>query len=109
MANRFLGEIGARVGARDFTLRMDMNAMCEFEDATGQSAIDAFQQAEKGKGGIKMLRHIVFAALKRHHPDASLQDAGDILSEDPHVVLALMAATAPEGKAGGKPKAKRPA
>lgn len=101
MANKFLGEISAQsVDGRDWMLRMDMNAMCEFEDVTGQSAIEAFQQAEQGKAGISMMRQVVFAAMRRHHPEATIQDAGDILSADPQVVQALMAATAPDVKPG---------
>lgn len=105
MANRFMGEVSAQsVDGRDWTLRMDMNAMCEFEEATGTPAIEAFQQAEQGGASIPMMRHVVFAAIKRHHPDATIEDAGDILSEDPQIVQRLMSAAAPDS-APGKRKA----
>lgn len=101
MANKFLGEISAQsVDGRDWMLRMDMNAMCEFEDVTGQSAIEAFQKAEQGKASISMMRQVVFAAMRRHHPEATIQDAGDILSADPQVVQALMDAARPDATPG---------
>lgn len=100
MANRFRGEVSISVEGRSFTLRMDFNAMAEFEDATGRAALDVFQEAEKGTARMSTIRAIVFAALTRHHPDATVQDAGDILSEDPGVVQRLMAAAAPDGEPG---------
>ncbi|MBD9525207.1 hypothetical protein IB235_00105 [Paracoccus sp. PAR01] len=114
MANRFLGEVSASAEGQTFTLRMDFNAMIEFEDATGKPAIDAFQEAEQaaaeGRVDFKLLRNIVFAALKRHHPDATIETAGTILSEDTQIVQSLLAAVAPEVKPGkARAGAKRPA
>lgn len=100
MGNRFLGEATAKVDGKEWTLRCDFNAMAEFEDATGKDAMDAFQAAEEGDVSLKDLRHLVLACLLRHHPDATLCDAGDVLSYDVGVVQRLIAAAMPtEGEA----------
>lgn len=113
MANRFLGEVTTEVEGVTYTLRMDINAMCEFEEATGVEALVAFADAEGGKATIPMLRHMVHASLKRYHSDAGIEVAGDIISEDPGAIQRLMAAVAPaeEASTPGKRKAggKRPA
>jgi hypothetical protein len=107
MANRFMGEVTAQADGETYTLRMDMNAMIEFEDATGIDPMKAFENAEGGVASLKVMRAIIHAAMKRRHPEASIAVAGDILSEDPTVVGRLMAAAAPEPEkdAGGKAKA----
>ena len=95
MGNRFLGEATARADGKEWTLRCDFNAMIEFEDATGKDAMDAFEAAEGGDVDLKDLRHLVHACLLRHHPDATLRDAGDVLSHDMSVVERLIAGAMP--------------
>lgn len=104
MANRFLGEATTKVGDKSYTLRMDFNAMCEFEDATGRDAMGAFADMESGNASVKDIRAIVWAALREHHPEATLTDAGAILSENTDVLQSLMAAIAPDaGDMGNAP------
>lgn len=107
MANRFLGEVTTEVEGVSYTLRMDFNAMCEFEDATGVSALVAFGDAENGTAKLTMMRAMIHAAMLRHQPDATLQQAGDIISADPEALQRLMAAAAPQEAPAqvGKPRA----
>lgn len=107
MANRFIGETAARVGEKTFTLRMDFNAMAALEDFTKReengvwiypSALDTLAKVEASNVKIGDLILIVLAALYRHHPDATKQDAGDILSEDPEVCTRLLGMIAPEAE-----------
>jgi hypothetical protein len=122
MANRFLGEASASVDGKSYTLRLDFNAMCAFEEATGEDAMQMLESLERGKpkGAVKgqgyatILRTLVWCMLKRHHPDATQEEAGDILSSDLEALQrALLAAQpkAPEGAVGnGQSRAKvRPA
>jgi hypothetical protein len=104
MANAFLGEATARVDGKVYTLRLDFNAMCDFEERTGRDAIGVLADFEfGGKTRISDLRALVHAMLLRHHPDATLALAGDILSQDSTALMeAVKAATpkVPEGPAG---------
>ena len=86
MANGFKGEASITIDGKTWTLVCDFNAMAEFEEATGKDAMDAFEKAEEGGVSIVDLRHMVHSFLKAKHPDATLQDAGDIMSEDVGIV-----------------------
>lgn len=109
MANRFLGEIEVEHEGKKFKLRLDFNAMCEFEDDTGQSANDAFEHFEKGTVNVTTMRAMVLCMLKRHHPEATHTLAGDILSSNVDLLINVITAAMPtdkesqELKALGKP------
>lgn len=112
MANRFVGEVSVVVDGKSYTLRLDMNALVEFEEMTGKSALD--MQTLASSEGVKIadLRAVIHAALKRHHPDAPAAVAGDILSQDLGIVEQLFLLAAPENKGGkvgnGHPKVAKP-
>jgi hypothetical protein len=100
MANRFMGETTAQIDGQTWTLRCDFNAMAAFEEATGKDAMTAFEAAEQGNVSVLDLRQLVRACLLRHHPDATLCDAGDVLSHDLGVVQRLIEGAMPtEGEA----------
>jgi hypothetical protein len=112
MANRFLGEATVDVDGRRWTLRCDFNAMCEFEDATGKDALTVFGEFETGKVGVKDMRAMMWAFLQHHHPDATLQDAGDLLSANVNAMMEVIKSASPTadeaeglGNAGPKRKA----
>lgn len=106
MANRFRGEAEAVLDGRSFRLVLDFNAMCELEDMTGRTAPEIMAEFDAGKVSFKSLRAVCLAALRRHHPEATPQDAGDLLSADMDLPARLIAATMPE--AAGAPAGKRP-
>lgn len=99
MANQFKGEIGVDVDARHFVLRMDFNVMAEFEDQTGIRALDFLETAEKGKASIKEIRQFIHCALLSRQPDATLQDAGDVMSSDTNALGRLIAVASPQEEA----------
>jgi hypothetical protein len=107
MANKFFGEVEIESGGNKYKLRMDFNAMCEFEDVTGVNAMDAFADFEKGKISVKNMRAMMYAFLKRHQPDITLDQAGEILSENMGALEAVVSAAMPSAKEAeglGKPK-----
>ncbi|WIY25118.1 GTA-gp10 family protein [Parasedimentitalea psychrophila] len=101
MGNRFKGEVTITIDGKIWTLVCDFNAMAEFEAATGKDAMDAFEKAEEGGVSIANLRHMVHAFLKQHHPDATLQDAGNVMSEDIAIVANVLAAASPTAAEAG--------
>ena len=112
MANRFLGEVAAQMSGETYTLRLDMNTLAEIEDATDKHALDLLSEIEKGRARVKDLRALAHAAMLHHHPDASVQDAGVLLSENDGVLLKLLVAAMPtaeevEGKPGNRKAAQR--
>lgn len=87
MANRARGE--ATLTLEDgtvMTLAIDHNAMAEMEDAAdGVTADELFQ----GMRRVKYMRAILFGALRQHHPEITLVQAGDLLSEGERVGVAI--------------------
>ena len=105
MSNRFLGEVKVTAADRTWTLRIDFNAMCAFEDMTGKDALQVFEGIDTGAVGVKDMRAIMHACMLRHHPDATAQDAGDVLSEAPEVLTRLVQAAMPSAAEAGTAEA----
>lgn len=100
MANRFRGEITAACDGVTYTLRMDMNTLAAFEDATGKLPLDWLDEAAQGKlHRVAEIRTMLRCAMLRHHPDATDQLAGDVLSEDGEAVMRLIEAAVPQVEA----------
>jgi len=98
MANRFLGEATVEADGTTYTLRCDFNAMCEFEDATGEDALEAFAKFETGKVSVKTMRAMMWAFMRHHHADATLQDAGTVLSANVDCMMDVIQAASPNAK-----------
>lgn len=98
MANRFLGEVASQMGGQTYTLRLDINTMIDFEEASGLE-ISAFgHMIDDGSVTFVQLRTMAHCALQHHHPDATLRDAGVILSENPTAVVDLLVAALPSAE-----------
>jgi hypothetical protein len=106
MANRFLGEASTVADGKTWTLRLDFNAMAAFEEKTGKNAMSVLEGFEKGQLAFSDIRQLAWAMLLRHHPDATLDDAGDVLSVDVDVIQRVLAASMPEPDAGNGKAAK---
>lgn len=116
MANRFKGEATVEADGRTYTLRCDFNAMCEFEEQTGEDALAVFEKFETGKVSVKAMRAMMWAFMQHHHPDATLQDAGDLLSVNVDCLRDVIKASSPAeseaaelGNGKSKPKKGRAA
>lgn len=82
MANKFKGDVSFDAGGRSFTMRFSANALCELEDATGMG-INALLTvlADPAKMRLKMVRAVLWAGLQDHHPDVTLHQAGEIITD----------------------------
>lgn len=66
-----------KLGANDYKVEFDFNAICEIEDLTAMSVYGlAINQNRLGLGAI---RAILKAGLSRHHPEISLLEVGDMI------------------------------
>ena len=110
MANSFLGEVAVTAGDKTYTLRCDFNAMAEFETETGQDAMESFEAFEAGKVSITVMRAMMWSFMRCHHPDASLKDAGDLLSSNIDALTEVLQVAMPQVPAPGKitPRKRRP-
>lgn len=71
MANPVKGEVAFEVEGRGYKLVLDFNALCEVEDVLGAGGMDLARP--------KAIRAIFWASMLRHQPDATVQDAGDLI------------------------------
>ncbi|OWJ81366.1 GTA-gp10 family protein [Haematobacter missouriensis] len=108
MANSFLGEVKVVANGSTFTLRLDFNAMCAFEDASGgTSSFDLLARYEVGAIRATEMRLLIWAALQHHHPDTTHETAGDVLSADGAILRRLIAAAAPATPEDAKGRRKK--
>lgn len=84
MANKERGEIALDVKGRSYTLRLDMNALCELESAlsTGGKEV-TFHQALRmvERQHLGATRALLWAGLRAHHPDLTIVDVGNLMLE----------------------------
>jgi len=84
--NKHKGELAITIGEKTYTARLSSNSLCSLETVTGQDSIPlviGFLTAlSKGKGlSISHMRAILWAMLREHHSELSLQDAGNLIDE----------------------------
>lgn len=80
MANPHKGQVALSADGRVYTLSFSINALCELEDAVGETVnAIAAQMSDGSRVKLKTIRTLVWAALRDHHPETSLEDAGDII------------------------------
>lgn len=109
MANRFMGEATVQANGSTYTLRCDFNAMCLFEDQTGEDALTVFGQFETGKVSVKHMRAMMWAFMNKHQPDSTLEDAGELLSENVDALMDVIQASSPTSdEAGSLGNVKKP-
>jgi len=73
-------EVIIRVNGKEYTLRLGNNALCRFEAETG---ITAIKLAALGPDEMeqRFMRALLWAGLKKHHPDMTLDMAGDLIDD----------------------------
>ena len=92
--NRFKGEVTLEDGT---ILVLDFNSISELESMLDVNGIEFLTNLESGKlDRADHLRYFVLASMLKHQPDATLADAGDILSEYTDIHLELLKSTLPD-------------
>lgn len=90
------------VGDQEYTIRADMNALAEFEEKTGRNAMEALQEFQDDEISVVSLRNLVWCLLQRHHPNATLAEAGDVLSHDMAALGRVFEKAFPEPEKGAE-------
>lgn len=82
MANRFKGEVPFEANEKTYTMRFSANALCELEGVTGigVNAV-ANQIANPETLRLTMVRAVFWAGLRDHHPEITLHQAGEIITD----------------------------
>lgn len=82
MANPVKGEVSFEANEKVYKMRFSANALCELEDQVGMgiNAI-ATQLADPNNLRLKTVRAVFWASLLDYHPDITLRQAGDLVTE----------------------------
>lgn len=82
MANPNRGEVALPVGDREYKLSFSINAICELEDAINMP-VSKIADGLIDASNIRMstIRTVIWAALRDHHANVTVQEAGQIASE----------------------------
>lgn len=110
MANLHRGSVSLQTGDRTYTLSFSTNALCELEDRTGKT-IQVLANALNVPDGVslKMVRDLLWGALRDHHEDTDIHTAGEVIDTVglPDVMEAIgkaLRAAFPDAKGGGNPR-----
>lgn len=82
MANRERGEIDVDVKGKAYTLTLPINAICELEDKLSTPSQEvSFSDflARLSRRRMTDVRLFFWAALRTHHPDMTVVQAGDLI------------------------------
>jgi hypothetical protein len=77
MANPHRGEVSFEAEGRTYTMVFNTNTICELEEETGQT-IQALG-GQLANPGMRLVRQIVWAGLRKYHPGLSMAEAGDVI------------------------------
>ncbi|PHS21740.1 MAG: hypothetical protein COA84_15105 [Robiginitomaculum sp.] len=85
MANPVRGEVEAEFRGKKITLKLTMNAMCALEDKTGRALGEVLEDFEAMATDPKRMvfkdfRVLFWAAMIEALPDATVEDAGELMS-----------------------------
>lgn len=80
MANRAKGEAGLDVEGKHYVLVFHVNAMCEAEYILDMST-DRILRALTVDPRLHIIRALLWAGLRQHHPDIDLLGAGALIEE----------------------------
>lgn len=84
MANREKGEFDLEIKGKTYTFVLDIDAMIAMEDLFSTPQTDVtFDELMRRlqRGSVKATRALIWAALRRHHKEISLADAGDLIRD----------------------------
>ncbi len=79
MTNVHRGDVTAEIDGAAYTLRFSVDAMCQLEAAVGKSFAEIGQDLSAGKISITLARQLLWSALREHHADVTLKQAGEMI------------------------------
>ena len=72
------------LNGKEYCLEYDINSGCDIEDAAGKSVSAVVNDALTNLS-IKANRLLLWGGLRKHYPDLTLNDAGNLLSGEDRV------------------------
>lgn len=81
MSNRQRGDVPIEIDGATYLLKMDINSMIALEDLFNDELTfeEIFKRSQSGK--LRYVRAIWWAAMQHHHPEISVEQAGELLGK----------------------------
>jgi hypothetical protein len=76
MGNAVKGEVSFAQGGDTFTLVYDVDALCVAEEALDMAVEDILAQLNAKRRKMGVVRAVLWAGLRRHHPELTLLGVG---------------------------------
>jgi hypothetical protein len=76
MTRRGEGEASFDYDGKSWKLRLDFNAMADFEEKTGKDCLATLEEMASGRVPATEVRVLVWAMLQDHHPGVTIREAG---------------------------------
>ena len=115
MTNLTKGEVSLEVGSERLTLKYDINALCELEDALDKGIPElAILFSDVKKIRLKDLRVVFWAGLIHSRPELTIKEAGELISSAGGMMPVMdavgraLSETFPSGSEGSSDKKARP-
>lgn len=99
-----MNKIKSEVEVAGYRFVLDMNALANLEELTGEGAFLTLAKMNTGEATVSALRNFCYACLRRHQPDITIEEAGDFLSEHIDALHQVISAAFPEEEASGNGK-----
>ena len=80
MANKHRGEIAVDLNGEPVKLRLTVNSICELEELDGRSITEILEAVSQPNVKMLLLRKFFWALMLDDNPDATLEDAGKIVT-----------------------------
>lgn len=98
MARKNSGVVEFEADGNTYQLIVDMNALADFEDATGLNAMSILE-GDIGELSAAHIRALFWAMLVQHHTDMTIRDAGRLVLRGMAAMNAAVAAAMPQATA----------
>lgn len=101
MSNPLKGEATATLDdGRKLQIVLNANAWVEIEEVLGKKVPDILDELKGGNASMKTQRAIIWGGLQKHHPEMTLQDAGEVLVEAAEALAKAVNGGVPQGEPG---------
>lgn len=86
MANRVIGEASFDLGGKKYTLCFNNDALVQLEDQLDRGIVAITSEVqlwtkEPERIRLKWIRALLWAGLRKHHPNMSIEDAGELIEQ----------------------------
>jgi len=82
VANIHRGEVAFEAAGKVWSVRFGINEICDLEEETGRSVVElGAEMSNPATMRVTMLRAMVWAGLRGAHPEVSIKQAGELITE----------------------------